>query len=174
VPWWIAGGWAIELWLGRAIRPHSDLEIGCFQSDLSSVLRAFEGWEIAVARNKQLTPLASDPARLERPFSLWLRRPGHEQWDLEILAEDRDGDRWLFRRDHRISRPVSGLTVAASGYSVIRPEVQLLFKSREPRPKDLEDYRATLPALDAASRSWLASALALIDAEHPWLADLRR
>jgi hypothetical protein len=173
-PWWIAGGWAIELWLGRGIRPHSDLEIGCLQRDLPHVLPAFDGWEIAVARNRQLTPLTGDPTHLERPFSLWLRRRGQEQWDLEVLAEDSDGDRWLYRRDHRVSRPIHQISTTASGYRVIRPEIQLLFKSKEPRPKDIEDFRAALPALDADACDWLVSALGMADPNNPWLADLRR
>lgn len=30
--WWIARGWAIELFVGKPVREHSDLEIGCFRS----------------------------------------------------------------------------------------------------------------------------------------------
>lgn len=34
VTWRIAGGWAIELFVGRSVRDHSDLEIGCFRPDV--------------------------------------------------------------------------------------------------------------------------------------------
>ena len=27
VPWWIAGGWAIDLYLGRQTRPHEDIDV---------------------------------------------------------------------------------------------------------------------------------------------------
>lgn len=32
-PWWIAGGFAIELATGRAIRPHDDIDVGLLRSD---------------------------------------------------------------------------------------------------------------------------------------------
>ncbi len=25
--WWIAGGWAIDLWIGRQTRPHDDIDV---------------------------------------------------------------------------------------------------------------------------------------------------
>jgi uncharacterized protein (DUF952 family) len=31
--WWVAGGWALDLFLGRKTRPHADLEIGTTTSD---------------------------------------------------------------------------------------------------------------------------------------------
>ncbi len=46
VKWWIAGGWAIELFVGRSVRGHSNLEVGCFRLDFEHVIAQLPGWEL--------------------------------------------------------------------------------------------------------------------------------
>src|SRR5688572_26931537 len=44
-PWWVAGGWAIDLFVGRVTREHGDIEIGVFrdtQAALHEHLRRFD------------------------------------------------------------------------------------------------------------------------------------
>jgi hypothetical protein len=52
---------------------------------------------------------------------------------------------------------------------VLAPEIQLLYKSKGLRPKDQADFETVLPALDAARRGWLRSAIAVLSPAHPWL-----
>lgn len=90
VPWAFAGGWALDLWAGQQSRAHSDIEVTCLRADLEALLATLPGFEIAVARNKQLSPWMPD-ARPEPPFSLWLRRHGEVLWDFEIVSEAHQG-----------------------------------------------------------------------------------
>ena len=171
-PWWIAGGWALELWLGRPMRVHSDIEIGCFREDLPALVSHFAGWEIAIARQKQLTPFSGVPSLPQPPYSLWVRR-GSEVWDFEVLIEDGVDDQWHYRRDPRVTLPVSALTLmTASGHRVVAPEVQLLFKSKERRSKDEDDFAAARSTLPEPSRRWLRDALTTVDPAHDWIAAL--
>ena len=174
VPWWFAGGWALDLWLGRETRAHSDIEAGCFRADLPALAERFSDWDIQLARDKQLTSydLASPPP--EPPFSLWLRRRGHDLWDFEVLVEERSEDHWRYRRNARISLPLARLTVAdASGsYTVIAPEVQLLYKAKALRDKDAADFAAVSPALNDSAREWLRAALTVAHPGHDWIARL--
>jgi hypothetical protein len=86
-----------------------------------------------------------------------------------MLAEAEDG-RWLFRRDRRITRPLGDFgRRSADGVPYVAPEVQLLFKSRDPQPKDEADFAAARPLLDPAARRWLADALSLHAPGHLWL-----
>ena len=48
-PWWIAGGWALDLFLGRVTRAHNDVEIADFRADVDAVRVALPGWEFFVA-----------------------------------------------------------------------------------------------------------------------------
>jgi hypothetical protein len=36
-PWWIAGGWAADLFIGTVTRPHADLEISVLTSDQAAL-----------------------------------------------------------------------------------------------------------------------------------------
>jgi hypothetical protein len=172
VPWWVAGGWALDLWLGKQTRPHSDIEFGCWRADLPLVVEALAGWDIAVARNKIPSPF--DRAQLpEPPFSLWIRRPGDELWAFELLTEERRGEAWVYRRDERLSLPAEKLTIETdTGWRVITPEVQLLYKSKALRTKDRQDFDAVAPHLNAAQCSWLRDALFAGDPGHAWVVDL--
>lgn len=164
VPWAFAGGWALDLWAGQQSRVHSDIEITCLRRDLPVLVGALPGLEIAAAQNKQLSPW--QPAVPPHPpFSLWLRRPGETLWDFEILSEAHDGAAWRYRRDERVALPLDRLFRRTDeGWLVIAPEVQLLYKCKEPRDTDIADLHRFWPLLDPAARAWLRQATALA---HP-------
>ena len=63
---------------------------------------------------------------------VWCRPSPGSPWALQLMVADTDGADWLYRRDHRVRRPVTELDGPASTASrpVIAPEVQLLYKSR--------------------------------------------
>ncbi|MCW2863035.1 MAG: hypothetical protein JWP48_4743 [Actinoallomurus sp.] len=41
--WYVAGGWALDLFLGERTRPHDDLEIGVAAADFDTVRAALAG-----------------------------------------------------------------------------------------------------------------------------------
>ncbi|HUQ42220.1 MAG TPA: hypothetical protein VM052_06945 [Candidatus Limnocylindrales bacterium] len=174
VPWWIAGGWALDLFMGRQTRAHHDVEISVFRSDEAAVRRHLRGWEIAIAADGTLTPLADGEPLPSTAHELWSRERGHDGWQLEILIEERDGDRWVYRRDHRVgvnARDIGRFT--NDGIPFIRPDIQLLYKSKASRGVDESDLIAVLPRLDAAQRSTLAAWISAGDATHRWLTRLQ-
>ncbi|MGH2458804.1 MAG: hypothetical protein ACRDIY_08050 [Chloroflexota bacterium] len=95
-------------------------------------------------------------------------------WALQLMLADTDGDRWIFRRDPRISRSLAVLTRGTTdGLPSFAPEVQLLYKARSPRrAKDDHDFAVARPLLSEAERAWLATALEVHAPEHPWLKEL--
>lgn len=174
MPWGIAGGWALDLWQGKVSRPHSDIEISCFFADLPALLPLLDRFEIAIARNKQLTTCEPQMALPAPPFSLWLRRHGETLWDFEIVAEAQLEGRWAYRRDLSVQRPLHTVfTRTASGWPIIAPEIQLLYKCKQPRDKDLLDLARYVPCLDEAACLWLRSAVAVAHPEFlPTLLDI--
>jgi len=87
------------------------------------------------------------------------------------MLNDHDGDEWLFRRDHRVRRPLAELAiVGAGGIPALAPEVQLLFKAKDPRSRDDADLAAALPHMSGERRAWLRWALGIVHPGHPWLA----
>ncbi len=103
VPWWVAGGWALDLFIGQQSRPHKDLDIGILCRDVREVLAAMSGWEFFEAKaGKLFGPLTSDAQADVN--SLWGRRGKAGEWTLELMLDDSEGDQWVFRRDRRIRR----------------------------------------------------------------------
>lgn len=174
VPWWVAGGWAIDLFIGRQTRAHDDIEIAVYRDDLDALRAQLRGWEIFVAESGTLTPLPTDGPLPVSSHELWSRERGHDAWELEILVEERTGDRWTYRRDDRIGLHWMDIgRVTPEGIRYIRPEIQLLYKSKQARARDESDLITVLPHLDAAQRGFLAGALSLASPTHRWLARLR-
>lgn len=174
VPWWFAGGWALDLFVGRPTRAHNDIDVAVYRDDLDALRRHLTGWEMFIAEGGTLTPLRADEALRTSSHELWTRERGRDAWQLEILIEERRGGRWAYRRDARVGAHWKDIgRVTADGLSYIRPDIQLLYKSKEPRPQDESDFITVLPHLDVAQRGFLAGALWLIDPEHRWLQRLQ-
>jgi hypothetical protein len=168
-PWWVAGGWALDLLLGAKTRPHADLEISMLAADQLALFRHLHGWDLRLAAPGQSLP-PWDGGRIQPPFhQIWARRgPGRpstaEEFAADLtmlgfLLEQSRANRWVYRRHHGVSRPLHQVGVrAAGGVRVVPPEIALLFKAKAPRFKDQRDFDRVLPHLDRAARSWLASA----------------
>jgi hypothetical protein len=86
-PWWIAGGFAIELAIGRPVRDHGDIDVLVLRPDhlrIQQVLRGWEWW-------------AADPPGTLRPWlpreylpagihDIWCRPGPAEPWRIQVLS----------------------------------------------------------------------------------------
>lgn len=175
-PWWIAGGWAIDLLLGHRSRAHEDLDLLVLRRDQSLVRETLRDWDVH----------AADPPGTLRPWPIgetlpagvhdvWCRRSPSSPWEFQLMIDDTDGDDWLFRRDGRIRRPIQSLTGRAStkDLAVLSPEIQLLYKSKGLRKKDEADFQAVRQHLAGSELHWLRAALAVVSPDHPWISELR-
>jgi len=172
VPWWIAGGWALDLFLGRQTRAHNDIEIAIFRGDEEKVRAQLKGWEYFIAEKGELIPWEKEPLP-GWAHELWTREKRHETWQLEILIEERQGARWTYRRDADIGALAKDIgRFSNEGIPYIRPDIQLLYTSKGARPSDEADLITMLPRLDAAQRATLCAWLWTTDPGHRWLARL--
>lgn len=173
-PWAVAGGWAIDLALGRVTRPHADVDVAVFRDDQAALRSALPGWRFSVAVAGALRPWEPG-ARLEPPVHEVHADPRDEHAGsaLELLLNERDGADWVYRRDPAVRRPLERvLRAGPGGVRVLAPEVVLLYKSKTPRAADEHDFRAARPLLDGEARAWLRAALVRAAPDHPWAAAL--
>jgi hypothetical protein len=174
-PWWIAGGWAIDLHLGRETRPHADIDVLVLRADLPAIRHRLRDWDLHAADPPgQLRPWDTVEPLPERVHDVWCRPTPEDPWRLQLMIDDAVHGDWVYRRDPQIRRAVADLSGPASmpGRPVLAPEIQLLYKSRGLRPKDEADFLAILPALDERQRHWLLDALSRTAPAHPWRAQL--
>src|SRR3954447_14960719 len=174
--WWLAGGWSIDLFLGRPTREHDDIDVQILRPDHVAVRAALSAWDAYAADPPgRLRPWPVGEELAPQVHDIWVRRDAGDPWRFQLMIADVEDGNWLYRRDSRIRRPIADLSGPASTPQrrVLAPEVQLLYKSKGLRPKDEADFAAAHPVLDSAQRSWLADALATVSPSHPWLAHLR-
>ena len=174
-PWYVAGGWAIDLFLGGQRREHGDLEIAVPASRFDQVTSALSAYELYAVGDGEASPLfEGGDAILETTHQTWVREPAVDRWRLDVFREPSDDTDWIFRRDGSIRLP-HGRTIRRTVRQIPygSPEVILLFKaSAADEEKHADDFAAVLPLLGAERRRWLAAALAHVHPGHPWLDDL--
>ncbi|MEN8040020.1 MAG: amino acid transporter [Actinomycetota bacterium] len=170
IDWWIAGGHAIDLFLGWESRPHADLDVEMFREDRAVLFEIFDGWDLHVASAGSLHPWRDPEALDESVFGVWLRPSPDEPWQLEIMLADGDRTEWRFRRDPSITMSGSRLIrTTRDGLPYCTPEVQLLYKSKMSRSKDDLDLARCLHRMTLDQRRWLADAVATTGGNHPWI-----
>lgn len=171
VPWWVAGGWALDLYLGRQTRVHHDIDVAVLRGDESALGLLRPDFEIFVAHEGELTPWSGEPLPEER-HQFWMAR--REAWRCEVLLEQHDGLAWGFRRDTSITLPLNEFgAVTTTGIPIVAPKVALLYKANGHEiERNALDFRTVLPALDLIDRLWLREALTAVYRTHPWIDEL--
>jgi hypothetical protein len=169
-PWCVAGGWAIDLWLGKQTRTHHDLEIAVLRPDFAAFRARLNHLRCFVAADGELFALPAHLSPQPRHHQIWLLDQAENVWRMGLLLEPGDVRTWIFRRDETIHRPRSQMIAAtAARIPYLKPEGILLYKAKATRPKDEMDFTACAPLLDFPARSWLKNALVRSYPSHPWI-----
>jgi hypothetical protein len=175
-PWYIAGGWAVDLFVGQVTRAHGDIEIVIFRRDQLQIQNYLAGWTMQYV----VPPAGSGTAetwqlgqRLEQPIhEIHAIRSAGEPAQLEILLDEVQGDEWVYRRNPVITRPFALASLTASEMPVLSPEIVLLYKAQNMRGLDNADFERILPFLDTERRDWLKEALEICHPGHLWISQL--
>ena len=137
-PYWIAGGWAIDLAVGRVTRDHADVDVMLLDRDRHAL------WDDLPEDEVQITGRDKEPRRLTL-HSQNLLLPA------EVFLAEADGTFWVHRRGaFRVQRPLADITRYRDGIPFLAPEVVLLFKARSKAEKDQHDVETALPVRDSA------------------------
>lgn len=171
-PWYIGGGWALDLFLRRVRRVHLDVDVIVPRADQLALREHMiaRGWTLLAPLDGRYEPWPAH-MRLESP-----RQQAHAFRGgafIDFLLTDFDGV-WRYRREPTIIREMSRVGLrSAGGILFLAPELVLLFKSantsgRE-RGKDQTDFEAAYSLLEPERRAWLRWALTAIDPSHPWI-----
>jgi hypothetical protein len=168
-PWWIAGGWALDMFLGRRTRDHADVDVGVLRSDQQAVQAQLRGWELYLASDGVLSPWVAGAEVPADTCDIWCRPDGSPSWALQFMLNPGNDDRWDCRRSPMVTMPMSrAVRRTGDGLPYLAPECQLLMKAKGLRPKDEADFDVVLPALDDEQRTWLRNALERVHPGHAW------
>jgi hypothetical protein len=174
-PWGVAGGWALDLFLGRVTRVHGDLEVAIFREDQGRLLEHLRRWRFEkVVEGRRYVWESGE----------WIGWPTHEihgrlegkaEGSIEVLLNERVGDEWVFRRNDLVRMPVKEAMLRTGiGVPILSPAIVLLYKAKMPREKDEADFCAVRDWLDGETREWFKVALEICHPGHQWLSMLER
>ncbi|MFP5115201.1 nucleotidyltransferase domain-containing protein [Bacillaceae bacterium C204] len=166
--WGIAGGWAIDHFIGKETREHKDIEIAVFRKNQLYLKDYLKEWEFKKV--------------IKGEFHSWenefLELPVHEIHasnklngaKIEILLNETKDNDWKFRRDLRISYPLTSVwSYSETGIPYLNPEIVLLYKVKNTREKDHQDFMTIKDYLDIEKKQWLRYAIELHEPKHKWL-----
>lgn len=159
-PWAVAGGWALELFVGSPTRPHHDLDMIVARSDAPKLHALLRGWELQMPSPAGFTLWREGDPLPDDVTQLWVRRSADGPWLFEILFEhiDVDAGTWRYRRDQSIELSLAEVILAtAEGIPYVAPQVQLLYKMKARRARDVFDFDLVVPLLADDARAWLTS-----------------
>jgi hypothetical protein len=169
-PWYVAAGWALDLYTGGGARPHGDIEIGLPHECFDQAIAAFPDYAWDVAGDGLVSPW---PLRADDAHQTWLRDPGSGYYVLDVFREPSADGRWVCRRDASITLPYDELILhTGDGIPFCIPEVALLFKAKHARAKDHADFHRVVPMLERPRQDRLAAWLRRVHPGHAWLAHL--
>ena len=87
--WWLSGGHALELHVGRTWRDHDDIDVGVTRSEAAGLLEVLDGWDIHIGAAGVLTPWDGGPLEAERSQNnLWCRPAAESPWSLDVTVGD--------------------------------------------------------------------------------------
>jgi hypothetical protein len=157
VPWWIGGGWAIDLAVGGPTRSHGDIDVVLLERDEHALRTDLPDVDLLLVTgpgdHEQPWPpgrrlaAGADRIRLKSP-----RLP----LPCEVLLEAAVGSRWVYHRGQpSTALPLSDAGQQRYGIPFLAPEVVLFTKAVFTRDKDQRDFESALPFLGARQRQWL-------------------
>jgi hypothetical protein len=151
----VAGGWALDLWLGEQTREHEDLEITVPAVFFPEVRARLEGRGLQLFSIEQAEAIALGPGDAPGPrgHQVWVMDPAVNGWRMDAFREPGDPETWIYRHTGELSAPrawASGRT--AGGIPYTAPQIVLLFKAKATRDKDQRDFDLAAPRLSSEAR----------------------
>ncbi|MCP3029278.1 nucleotidyltransferase domain-containing protein [Halobacillus sp. A5] len=168
--WFVAGGWAVDLHIGEETREHEDIEVAVFREELPELSDWLNGWTTYIVDHSRLVEGKVDKSLDEHIHEIHAHR---EETKLEVLLNEKSRDRFKFRRDPEVTFPLNRMNLRSEhGVPYLNPEIVLLYKAKNTKEKDEQDFQSVFPFLNEQQKEWLKQALIIHQPEHPWLEKL--
>lgn len=174
IQWWIAGGWAIDIYLQKITRAHDDIDSVILRTD-HLILHQYlnSEWELFIAYKGQLVPWNKNEQLNPHFDDIWVKKKGESTWAFQVMLLDTEGMDWIYKRKNTIRKSIKDIGLKSlSGIPFLKPEIQLLYKggSSVIREKDVYDLKNILPNLNANKRLWLKESLNIQNPNgHKWI-----
>ena len=174
-PWWIAGGLAVELAVGRTIRSHGDIDVLVLRRDQSLVRNILADWDCWVADPPgHLRPWGLKEALPFGVHDIWCRKSANNPWQFQVMIDEYDENGWVSRKDPNIKLSINEITHStAPSIPYLAPHVILFYKAKNPEGKHQIDFDALIQSKASFNRTWLHQSISnFYGSSHPWVKQL--
>lgn len=196
IQWAVCGGYALDLFLNRETRKHSDIDICVFEKDRQKIINymVLNGWRVYQFLGQGKVQLLNVEGKSDPGRNLMCVKDGcnlvkfypceedgvllHEFYHtgiehlnyLEFLFNYEQENSFIFDQGRNLTREMQNAILYRNGCPYIAPELALLYKSaRADHPENQYDYGITIPHLNDEQLSWLHKGLEkLYPQGHPW------
>ena len=181
IKWAVCGGFALDLFLDKEIRNHSDIDICVFEKDRDVILKYMlqNNWNVyefrgggkvrplditlssEVGRNLMCTKGKCDivkfyPCEVEKLLWYEFFHTGIKKLNyLEFLFNTSNEEYFIFNKEQGIQRELSKAILFNNGIPFLAPEIVLLYKSD--RSENIEyhyDFEQTYPHMNNEQKEW--------------------
>lgn len=170
LPWYIAGGWALDVWHGTQTRPHEDLEFVVLRQDADhfrAILHDLDFFTVKDGTVEYLPPSADLPGDV---WQLWGADRRQGCWRVDMMMEPGTPDLWIYKRDRTLRMARSdAVHVSQAGIPYLAPTIVLLFKAKSCREKDRKDFDLCRKRLSRRETEQLIVWLKTFHAGHDWI-----
>jgi Aminoglycoside-2''-adenylyltransferase len=177
-PWWIAGGWTCDLFLGKQTRDHFDVDIAISRDDQLLAQHYLDKWDFWSTRRDENGNIILRAWELGQTLShefpgVWARESSDSPWRFEFLFQEIREQTWIFRYADDIQHSVTTIGRLSSECIPYQlPEISLLQKAWRLRKVDEQDFQQVLPHLSQGQRAQLSVDIYKLNPEHLWLSAL--
>lgn len=191
------GGWAIDLFIGRETRKHSDIDILAFWPERDMIIEymqsvGYQVYEMLGGGKAHSLANIHDQIKCKRNifcftqdcelmrlsatnesdiYSVDFKHIGQTKLNfIEFLFNDKNDTDLLYARNHDIKLALSDAFLIRDSLPYLSPEMCLLYKSTDiERAGYQSDYDITLSNMSQRQKRWLENALAMLYPEgHKW------
>lgn len=102
IRWWISGGWAIDLYLGRQTRKHEDIDVQILRADQLTMQSRLNDWQLYKTNQPGLAPWPKGEYLNPPVNCIWAKRSGNSPWTFEVMFMEGTPTDWIYRRTPEI------------------------------------------------------------------------
>ena len=170
---YVVGGWALDIWHGRQVRPHEDLEFCVLPDYIEYCRKKLPELEFFSVVDEGLIHLpSSEPVPVDL-WQFWGADMAAGCWRVDMMLERGSREVWSCKRQPSIQLPrAAAIRINSDGISYLAPALVLLFKAKYMRQKDIDDFLYHAPNLEAQE---IIDFIRWLDVTHPghkWIASL--